>query len=166
MSSWIPVLSATIPRSAVLSAGDFLLFHVKEVNVMPVAVITAIIGAVASIAIAAVNSQEWFLIPWFYMKGGDTMSKIINPNPLRDDSPLRWFIFWWFFSDSTLRRWYSWVLAYLLPLSALLPVSLLRSSIPIPMNECPFRAGGGDNHAAFFAGKRLTFRYKCAKLYL
>ena len=144
----------------------FLWFHIKEVIFMSAGVLTAIIGAAASIAIAAVNSQEWFLISWFYMKGGDTMSKIINPNPLRDDSPLRWGIFWWFFSDSTLRRWFSWVQAYLPPLSALLLLSLPRSSIPILMTERPFRAGGGDNHAAFFAGKRLTFRDKCAKLYL
>lgn len=107
-----------------------------------------------------------FSFSGIYVKGGDTMSKIINPDPLRDDSPLRWFIFWWFFSDSTLRRWFSWVQVYLLPSSALLLLSLPRSSIPILMTERPFRAGGGDNHAAFFAGKRLTFRDKCAKLYL
>lgn len=80
--------------------------------------------------------------------------------------PVRPFYLLVIFSYSTLRRWFSWVQAYLPPLSALLLLSLPRSSIPILMTERPFRAGGGDNHAAFFAGKRLTFRDKCAKLYL
>lgn len=190
-ASFYPLLSSDVPKGGDIHGWSWQLHSRRSgwhssgrwgrlirtwFQYMEVIFMISVLGTIIRI----LADRDWSgLFPWkeviklkkfsfsgIYVKGGDTMSKIINPDPLRDDSPLRWFIFWWFFSDSTLRRWFSWVQVYLLPSSALLLLSLPRSSIPILMTERPFRAGGGDNHAAFFAGKRLTFRDKCAKLYL
>lgn len=104
---------------------------------------------------SGIYSERW----WYHEQDHKSRS-----SARRFSAPLVHFlvIFLWFHIKEVI----SWVQAYLPPSSALPLLSLPRSSIPILMTERPFRAGGGDNHAAFFAGKRLTFRDKCAKLYL